>query len=562
MAFINKMGISKKLSFSFGVLLLFLAGLGALGVIALGRVTTTYRHVVEVNLPKEKLLSEFRMAQKDIVVAVRTATGADADDTVLDQQAKAIQEANNNFEKAAKEFDDLYSTDTEKTQWAQAKEGWKPLLELSSRIVELSRSKNPADVAQAKSLAKKDFDLRRKNIRTPIEALRDFQLTDSNNWSTSADKTANDAKWTMIVSELIGLFLGLSGAAYLTINIKNLLTMITRRLATGAGEVGGAAKQISASSEELSSSVTEQAAALQETSASIEEISSMISKTAENADNSRKISDASYETVQDGQKLIERLIGAIQEINGSNTQISAEIEESNRQITEIAKVISAIGTKTQVINDIVFQTKLLSFNASVEAARAGEHGKGFAVVAEEVGNLAQMSGNAALEISGMLRESITKVEGTVQSISSRVGVLIQAGHEKVGAGMEIAQQCDQTFRQIVTKTNEVRTLVEAITAATREQSSGVSEVSKAIGQLNEATQRNNTVSQNGEAAASQLSGQAAELSAVVSQLVNAVEGERSNGGSGSPTNTGSGGRSETTPATLDGEKDIDLSIAA
>ena len=69
--------------------------------------------------------------------------------------------------------------------------------------------------------------------------------------------------------------------------------------------------------------------------------------------------------------------------------------ESNKEIQEIVKVIAEIGNKTKVINDIVFQTKLLSFNASVEAARAGENGKGFAVVAEEVGKL---------RVAGMFRE--------------------------------------------------------------------------------------------------------------------------------------------------------------
>jgi methyl-accepting chemotaxis protein len=86
------------------------------------------------------------------------------------------------------------------------------------------------------------------------------------------------------------------------------------------------------------------------------------------------------------------------------------MNKSNDEISSIVKVIAEIGDKTKVINDIVFQTKLLSFNASVEAARAGEQGKGFAVVAEEVGNLATMSGKAAEEISSMLGDSMGKVE--------------------------------------------------------------------------------------------------------------------------------------------------------
>ena len=77
---------------------------------------------------------------------------------------------------------------------------------------------------------------------------------------------------------------------------------------------------------------------------------------------------------------------------------------------EILGYIKSIEEKTKVINDIVFQTKLLSFNASVEAARAGEQGKGFAVVAEEVGNLATMSGTSAEEISKLLESSISHIE--------------------------------------------------------------------------------------------------------------------------------------------------------
>lgn len=102
------------------------------------------------------------------------------------------------------------------------------------------------------------------------------------------------------------------------------------------------------------------------------------------------------------------MIHSITEISESNDRIMSQVADGNRKISEIVQVISEIGNKTKVINDIVFQTKLLSFNASVEAARAGEHGKGFAVVAEEVGNLAQMSGNAAKEISDMLNGSVSR----------------------------------------------------------------------------------------------------------------------------------------------------------
>ena len=78
-----------------------------------------------------------------------------------------------------------------------------------------------------------------------------------------------------------------------------------------------------------------------------------------------------------------------------------------------------------MINDIVFQTKLLSFNASVEAERAGEHGKGFAVVAQEVGNLATMSGESAEEITKILDESVKMVQKLVSSNQVEIEKLVQ-----------------------------------------------------------------------------------------------------------------------------------------
>src|SRR5690606_36951178 len=99
--------------------------------------------------------------------------------------------------------------------------------------------------------------------------------------------------------------------------------------------------------------------------------------------------------------------------NESMTKLEMSIKEilhSNEKIEQLVKVIGNIGEKTKVMDEIVFQTKLLSFNASVEAERAGEHGRGFAVVAQEVGNLAQMSGKSAQEIAEIVKSSIQEAE--------------------------------------------------------------------------------------------------------------------------------------------------------
>jgi len=283
--------------------------------------------------------------------------------------------------------------------------------------------------------------------------------------------------------------------------------------------------QVHGASQGLAKATTEQAAALQETAASIEEMSAMIAKNAENASQSGAVSKESVTVATRGKQAASEMIQAIHDINESNTQIMQAIEESNRKITEITVVIAEIGNKTKVINDIVFQTKLLSFNASVEAARAGEHGKGFAVVAEEVGNLAQMSGNAAKEITQMLDSSIKKVEGIVTETRTKVERLISEGKTKVATGTRVAEGSGKVLDEIMEQVSKVNGMVDEISTATHEQATGVTEITKAMTQLDRVTQENSMISTKIAANATDLAEQTNTLRSVVHQLEDMIWGE-------------------------------------
>jgi methyl-accepting chemotaxis protein len=203
-----------------------------------------------------------------------------------------------------------------------------------------------------------------------------------------------------------------------------------------------------------------------------------------------------------------------------------QVEEGNKEISQIVRVISEIGNKTKVINDIVFQTKLLSFNASVEAARAGEHGKGFAVVAEEVGNLAQMSGSAAKEISDLLEQSVVKVQNIVDQTGQRVEKLIVNAREKVAVGEETAKRCAQILEQILLNADEVNSLISEIATSAQEQARGVQEINSAMTQLDNVTQQNSASASQSSQLSSSLLGQSQGLSELVSELNALVSGEQ------------------------------------
>jgi methyl-accepting chemotaxis protein len=264
---------------------------------------------------------------------------------------------------------------------------------------------------------------------------------------------------------------------------------------------------------------------LQETVSSIDQVSAMVARNAENAKRSQEVAHTSRETAMLGKQSVESVIQAIEDINVSNQDIIRQIEASHQELAGIVKVISEIGNKTKVINDIVLQTKLLSFNASVEAARAGEHGKGFAVVAEEVGNLAQMSGNAAKEISQMLETSVQTVEKIVQDTKTRVERLVGAGRSRVETGTVTARNCGTVLENIVKNVNEMTEMVSEIASASQEQSQGVQAITKTMGHLDEVTQQNASISEESARAAEQLSAQAETVRTMVHALMETVHGE-------------------------------------
>lgn len=335
--------------------------------------------------------------------------------------------------------------------------------------------------------------------------------------------------WMSLIS-LVSFGAGMLLANGIMISMNKSLNRVAENLFDSANQVMGASHQIAVSSTHLSHSTSTQASSLEETAASMEEITSMVVITAANAQKTSEVAVTSLEQAQKGKAVVENMTQAMDDINRSNNDIMVQISASNQQIEEIIKVIAEIGDKTKIINDIVFQTKLLSFNASVEAARAGEHGKGFAVVAEEVGNLAQMSGNASKEISAMLDKSLHKVERIVHETQQKVEKLIATGREKVETGSSIATECSQVLTELVTNFANVSRMANEISQASNAQSINIAEINRTMAQLEQVTQKEASSSEGYAAAAEELSAQAESLRGIVRNLMTVVKGSQTSGG--------------------------------
>ncbi len=318
----------------------------------------------------------------------------------------------------------------------------------------------------------------------------------------------------------VALFIG-----YILINrITGKILALANRLKESAQVTRDGSNTVKDASAQVSDATQEQASAIQETATTLDEISAMVAKSVDNAKDASDQANHSYRIAEEGKKTVDQMLTQMDEIKKNNKDIFEQIENSNREIEGIITVIHNISEKTKVINDIVFQTKLLSFNASVEAARAGDQGKGFAVVAEEVGKLATMSGHSSKEINELLEQSIAKVENTIRVTKERVESLVTDGQVKVNNGVSVAEKCEDILSQIVNNVSSVKNSMVDVTSAAQEQSKGVQNISDAMNMLDKTTQDNTKTVHQTSVQSQKLFQEADNLAEIIHQLEEEVHG--------------------------------------
>lgn len=344
-----------------------------------------------------------------------------------------------------------------------------------------------------------------ENAREDLNKLQELIMSMGSAEFKDADKTYSRSVFLMTFISIFSFIGSIFIAVFMARKIDSRINGIVDSISTEGNNLDAVSKTFSSRSVALSSISEQLSAAATETSSSLHEISQMIKS---NTDGSNKVAHLIQESqglVNDGVGYLSDLAQGVKEVDSSTTELATTVEKSNEELNEIVKVFEEINVKTQVINDIVFQTKLLSFNASVEAARAGENGKGFSVVAEEVGNLAKMSGESADEISKLLVDSLKKVSQIVEDSSRQVNNSLNASKDKINKSVEISSQCQKVFGQVINNFDEVAANSNEVASASKEQLIGVEEVSKAMQEISSSASQTSQSAHDLKAASTDLS---------------------------------------------------------
>jgi methyl-accepting chemotaxis protein len=500
--------VGTRLAFAFGVVVLMSVASGGLALIKLSVIQANLEDVVMDNNVKIKLNNDMRTAVHVVSRVVRSIALLE-DQAAKDGEMVKIAEARAEYDKAWETLNTYPASEIGKANRAAIKAGSDAARPVNNKVLVLAMENKPAE---AIALLLKESGPATTKWQDALSANSAFQEANNEKEYAASVASYSQARNLLIGANVVTLTLAIllgwlisrslivqlgaepgeaaalahsvaEGDLSVRINLKagdstslmaqlkamqESLAKVVSGVRQNADSVATASAQIAQGNHDLSGRTEQQASALEETAASMEELGSTVKLNADNAKLANQLAQSASTVAILGGEVVAQVVDTMKGINDSSKKI--------------ADIIS-------VIDGIAFQTNILALNAAVEAARAGEQGRGFAVVASEVRSLAGRSADAAKEIKSLISASVERVEH----------------------GTALVDKAGTTMTEVVSSIRRVTDIMGEISAASAEQSAGVSQVGEAVMQMDQVTQQNAALVEESAAAAGSLTQQAQQL---------------------------------------------------
>jgi methyl-accepting chemotaxis protein len=509
---INRLKIGTRLAVGFGVILVFLVGMAALGIVNMGRMNDTLHRIVDINVKKIGLLGVMdESVETESRVMRNIALLSDA--AAIAEEQKKISDARKAYDAASDTLKQMPLDAAGHKDVAKIADAQRVAKALDDKFIGMLSASKEEAVAFLMSEV-------RVGANTWLGAIKEFselQKRKNQDAQELAGKDYDTARLIMVSMTALAVLLSLIIGGVIARSVVNQLggepdyaiavagriaagdlmepietrpndstsllaamkTMrdslvgIVAQVRAGTDTIATASSEIASGNLDLSSRTEQQASALEQTASSMQQLTGTVKQNAANARTATELARSASDVALQGGVVVSQVVDTMGSINASSK-----------------KIVDIIG----VIDGIAFQTNILALNAAVEAARAGEQGRGFAVVASEVRSLAQRSAAAAKEIKGLIGDSVDKVD--------------------IGAGL--VDQAGATMQEVVASVKRVTDIIAEFSIASQEQTSGIDQINQAIAQMDNVTQQNAALVEQAAAAAQSMQEQAASLSQVVS----------------------------------------------